>query len=103
MMKGLAPSGTEHLQLSLNTMGSDADERDHFQTSLEVGAPQMLCKKPCRTGIKCCDTRQASHSFPHLDKPRSLCASGLCDQLSYPGASKLRSVLTELMEVLDIP
>lgn len=73
MMKGLAPSGTEHLQLSLNTMGCDADERDRFQTSLEVGAPQMLCKKPCRTGIKRCDTRQASHYFPQQDKPKSLC------------------------------
>lgn len=32
-----------------------------------------------------------------------VCASGLCDQISYPGASKLRPVLTELREVLAIP
>jgi len=30
-------------------------------------------------------------------------ASGLCDQIFYPGASKLGSVLTELMEVLAVP
>ena len=28
---------------------------------------------------------------------------GLCDQIFYPGASKLGSVLTELMEVLAVP
>lgn len=44
-----------------------------------------------------------------LDRPATIflsrinpgvCANGLCDQMSYPGASKLRSVLTELMAVM---
>lgn len=30
-------------------------------------------------------------------------ASGLCDQIFYPGARKLGSVLTELMEALAVP